>query len=400
MYRFNVERAGPRFQVDHILGASIFFLIGLGTVTLYSSSYVYAERFFGNGLYLISRQVVFLTIGLILFFIISRINLDVPRRWSLPGLFVMGTAILCVLPLLPVVGVTRNGASRWFRIGSETFQPSELVKLVLPLYLAHIFDKKQDQINSLTKGILPPAFVTAIFIALISMQNNFSTAAFIAANAIFMFYLAGVKRRYFLSGLFIFLPFAVLLILTKEHRFRRLISYLNPSWDPHGAGYQVRASIMTIASGGFWGKGVGHGIRKVSSVPEIQSDFIFSAFAEEAGFLGILLFFTLFAVFVSRGYRAALRAEDMYRRLLAFGLVTEILSQTLINIAVVSGSVPATGIPLPFFSAGGSSLLTTLIASGIIVNISRSRGETAMFGPAEPQFPRRSDPWYASDAEV
>ncbi|MDR0524966.1 MAG: putative lipid II flippase FtsW [Spirochaetaceae bacterium] len=398
MYGFNVEKAGNRFQGDHILGASIFFLLGLGAVTLYSSSYVYAERFFGNGLYLISRQIVFLCLGLFLFFIISRINLDAARRWSLPGVFVVGTAFLCVLPLLPVVGVTRNGASRWFRIGSETFQPSELVKLVLPLYLAHIFDKKQDQINSLVKGILPPAFVTGVFIVLIALQNNFSTAAFIATNAIFVFYLAGVKRRYFLSGLFIFLPFAVLLVLTKEHRFRRLISYLNPNWDPHGAGYQVRASIMTIASGGFWGKGVGHGVRKVSSVPEIQSDFIFSAFAEEAGFLGILLFFSLFAVFVIRGYRASLRAEDLYRKLLAFGLVTEIFSQTLINIAVVSGSVPATGIPLPFFSAGGSSLLTTLIASGIIVNISRSRGETGTFGSEDAPFPRRPDPWY--DPEV
>ncbi|MDR0561191.1 MAG: putative lipid II flippase FtsW [Spirochaetaceae bacterium] len=380
--------------------ASIFFLIGLGVVTLYSSSYVYAERFFNDGLYLISRQTVFLGVGLTLFFIISRINLDVARRWSLPGLFILGTALLCVLPLLPVVGVTKNGASRWFRIGSETFQPSELVKLVLPLYLAHIFDKKHDHINSLTKGILPPAFVTGIFIVLISLQNNFSTAAFIAMNAIFIFYLAGVKRRYFLSGLFIFLPFAALLVLTREHRFRRLISFLNPNWDPHGAGYQVRASIMTIASGGFWGKGVGHGIRKVSSVPEIQSDFIFSAFAEEAGFLGIILFFALFAVFVSRGYRAAFRAEDTYRRLLAFGLVTEILSQTLINIAVVSGSVPATGIPLPFFSAGGSSLLTTLIAVGVIVNVSRSRGEPAVFGPGDMKFPHRSDPWYSADAEV
>ncbi|MDR2536103.1 MAG: putative lipid II flippase FtsW [Treponema sp.] len=400
MYRFNVEKAGHRLQVDHILVASIFFLIGLGIVTLYSSSYVYAERFFNDGLYLISRQTVFLGMGLTLFFVISRINLDIARRWSLPGLCILGTALLCILPLLPVVGVTKNGASRWFRIGSETFQPSELVKLVLPLYLAHIFDKKQDQINSLSKGVLPPAFVTGVFIVLISLQNNFSTAAFIAMNAIFIFYLAGVKRRYFLSGLFIFLPFAVLLILTKEHRFRRLISYLNPNWDPHGAGYQVRASIMTIASGGFWGKGVGHGIRKVSSVPEIQSDFIFSAFAEEAGFLGIILFFVLFGVFVIRGYRAALRAEDTYRRLLAFGLVTEIMSQTLINIAVVSGSIPATGIPLPFFSAGGSSLLTTLIAVGVIVNISRSRGETAAFGPGDMKFAHRSDPWYSSDAEA
>jgi cell division protein FtsW len=400
MYQFNIEKTAHRLHIDHILMASILLLVGVGMVTLYSSSYVYAERFFENGLYLISRQVIFLVMGIILFFLVSRINLDIARKWSLPGLLVFGTIILCILPLLPVVGVTKNGAARWFRIGSETFQPSELVKLVMPLYLAHIFDKKQDQIDSLTKGILPPFFVTSIFILLISLQNNFSTATFIAINAILIFYLAGVKHRYFLSGLFMFLPFALLLVLTKEHRFRRLISYLNPSWDPHGAGYQVRASIMTIASGGFWGKGIGNGIRKVASVPEIQSDFIFSAFAEETGFLGILLFFVLFGVFVVRGYRAAMRAEDTYRRLLAFGLVTILMSQTLANIAVVSGSIPATGIPLPFFSAGGSSLLTTLIAVGMVVNISRSQRNSDPFGSSEMKFAQKADAWYTQDLEA
>jgi cell division protein FtsW len=157
---------------------------------------------------------------------------------------------------------------------------------------------------------------------------------------------------------------------------------------------------MTIASGGFWGKGIGNGIRKVASVPEVQSDFIFSAFAEEAGFLGILLFFVLFSVFVIRGYRAAIRAEDIYRRLLAFGLVTTLMSQTLANIAVVSGSIPATGIPLPFFSAGGSSLLTTLIAVGMVVNISRSQRKTGSFGSSEMKFTQRSETWYTQDIEA
>ncbi|MDR1956993.1 MAG: putative lipid II flippase FtsW [Treponema sp.] len=399
MYQFNVEKTGRRVHADHILIASIFLLMGLGMVTLYSCSYVYAERFFENGLYLISRQSVFLGVGVALFLVISRINLDWVRNYRLPVIAVLGTILLCILPLLPVVGVTKNGASRWFRIGSETFQPSELVKLVLPLYLAHIFDKKQEHIHSLTKGILPPFFITALFIILISLQNNFSTAAFIALNGVLLFYLAGVKRRYFLSGLFMFLPFALLLILTKEHRFRRIISYLNPNWEPHGAGYQVRASITTIASGGFWGKGIGHGLRKFAGVPEVQSDFIFSSFAEEMGFLGVLFFILLFGVFAARGYRAAMRAEGTYRRLLAFGLVTMIVAQALLNIAVVSGSIPATGVPLPFFSAGGSSLVTTLIGSGIIVNISRSREIPTAFGPST-KYTAQPEGWYAFGPEM
>ena len=375
MYRFNVEKAGRTRYVDHILVASIFFLIGLGIVTLYSSSYTYAQRFFNNGLYLVIRQSIFMGIGMVVFFIVSRINLDMLRNWSLPGFFIILAAILCLFPHIPGIGVTRNGAPRWFRIGNETFQPSEMVKLVLPLYLAHIFDKKKEQLNTLTKGILPPFFVTLLFIILIALQNNFSTATFIAFNAILIFYLAGVKWCYFISGFFLFFPFALLLILTGEHRLRRVISFLFPSWDPHGAGYHIRASIMTITSGGFWGRGIGSGTRKVSSVPEIQSDFIFAGFAEETGFLGIFLFFLLFGIFVIRGYRASVRAPDVYRRLLAFGLVTEITSQTLANIAVVSGLIPVTGIPLPFFSAGGSSLLATFVAAGVIVNVSRSKGE-------------------------
>lgn len=373
MYRFNVEKAGRGRRVDHILVASIFFLTGLGIVTLYSSSYTYAQRFMDDGLYLIVRQLVFMGVGIFLFFIVSRINLDMIRQWGLPGLFIIVSVILCILPFIPGIGVTRNGAPRWFRVGSETFQPSELVKLALPLYLAHIFDKKKEHINTLTKGILPPFFITLLFIIIIALQNNFSTATFIAFNAVLIFYLAGVKYRYFLSGALLFMPFALLLILTREHRLTRILSFLNPTWDPHGAGYHVRASIMTIESGGFWGKGIGHGIRKVSSVPEIQSDFIFAAFAEEMGFIGIFLFFVLFSVFIMRGYRASMRAEDAFRRLLAFGLVSELASQTLANISVVAGIIPVTGIPLPFFSSGGSSLITTFIAVGIVVNISRSK---------------------------
>jgi cell division protein FtsW len=246
------------------------------------------------------------------------------------------------------------------------------VKLVLPLYLAHIFDKKQDAIDSFKSGSLPPELITALFFILIYLQNNFSTAVFIAVNALVIFFLAGVKLRYFFAAIVMLLPLSSLLILTKEHRLRRLISFIRPEWEPQGAGYQVRSSILTIISGGFWGKGIGQGTRKIASVPEIHSDFIFSSFAEEAGFLGIVLFFVLFVVFAFRGYRGALLAGSLFKRLLACGLVTVIVSQTLLNIAVVSGSLPATGIPLPFFSAGGSSLATSLVMTGLIVNVSRT----------------------------
>jgi cell division protein FtsW len=366
---FNEERPAGSRHIDHILAASVLLLTGVGLATLYSSSFAFAERFFGDGLYFISRQAVLAGAGLVLFFFASHARMSWVRKCV--KFLVIGSIILCILTFVPGIGVNKNGAARWIRIASYTYQPSELVKLTLPLYLAHIFAKKEEEIDKFSSGILPPVMITAIFFLLIYLQNNFSTAVFLAANALFVFFIAGVRLRYFFSAIVMLLPLSSLLILTKEHRLRRLISFINPEWEPQGAGYQVRSSLLSIISGGFWGKGIGQGTRKIASVPEVHSDFIFSSFAEESGFLGVMLFCLLFAVFAFRGYKAALGNEDTFSRLLGCGLVTMILSQTLVNIAVVSGFLPATGIPLPFFSAGGSSLATTLIMAGLVVNISK-----------------------------
>jgi cell division protein FtsW len=384
MNRFDAEKSISRAREDHVLTASILLLTGLGLVILYSSSYAFGERFFGDGLYFISRQLILALAGLALFFPASRISLKFLRKWIKP--MVLGAAILCALTFVPGIGVSKNGASRWIHLGSWTYQPSELVKLMLPLYLAHIFDKKRDVIDSFKSGILPPVLITALFFILIYLQNNFSTAVFIAVNALAVFFLAGVRLRYFFAAVVMLLPLSSLLVLTKEHRLRRFISFIWPDWEPQGAGYQVRSSLLTITSGGIWGKGIGQGTRKIASVPEIHSDFIFSSFAEEAGFLGILLVFILFVVFACRGYRGALRADSMFKRLLACGLVTVIVSQALLNTAVVSGFLPATGIPLPFFSAGGSSLATTLVMTGLIVNVARQR-KTPFAGAPEGEEP-------------
>jgi cell division protein FtsW len=169
-----------------------------------------------------------------------------------------------------------------------------------------------------------------------------------------------------------FLPTATILVLKKEHRINRILSYIQPDFEPQGAGYQVNSSVLSISSGGFWGKGIGHGTRKIASVPEIHSDFIFSSFAEEMGFLGVMFFFILFAVFAVRGYVDSMNNEKPFNRLLGCGLVTMIISQVLVNIAVTAGALPVTGIPLPFFSAGGSSLATTLVMAGLVVNVSRN----------------------------
>jgi cell division protein FtsW len=371
MYQFKAEKS-PRFAGgNHFLIASILLLTGIGLVTLYSSSYAFASRFFRDGgLHFIYRQLNAGAAGMVLFFLASRINLEGLRKLIMP--LIIFTVIFCTLTFVPGIGDTRNGASRWVKIpGGWTFQPSELAKLMLPLYLAHFFDRKQEGLGKFSTWVLPPVLITALFFIIIYCQNNFSTAVFIAINAVIIFFLAGFKMRYFFSALIMLLPLSGLLILTKEHRLRRLISYINPEWEPQGAGYQVGSSIRTIVSGGFWGKGLGQGTRKIASVPEVHSDFIFSAFAEESGFLGVILIFLLFGIFACLGYRGALRSASIFRRLLACGLVTTIISQVMLNTAVVSGSIPATGVPLPFFSAGGSSLMITLIMAGFVVNVCR-----------------------------
>jgi cell division protein FtsW len=359
---------------DHVFIAGVIVLLGIGLVTLYSASTSFAQRFMGNRLYFISRQLVYGAVGVPLFVMASVVPLKFVR--ALVPLAITLAAVLCVLTFVPYIGVSKNGAARWISIGDFSYQPSEMVKFVLPLYLAHIFDKNQKQIDSFARGILPPTFITTLFFLLIYMQNNFSTAVFITVNALIMFYIAGVKFRYFLGAAVILVPVCALLVFTSSHRLLRVITFFWPDQDPLGAAYQLRSSIISIGSGGIWGRGIGKGVRKISSVPEIQSDFIFSAYTEEMGFAGVLLFYLAFMVFAARGYRTALKQEDTFKCLLAFGLVTTIASQALINIAVASGMLPVTGIPLPFFSAGGSSLITCLAAAGLIVNVSRFKKDT------------------------
>ncbi|MDR0441790.1 MAG: putative lipid II flippase FtsW [Treponema sp.] len=370
MYHFEAEKAQDLRQ-SHIFFACVLLLTGVGLATLYSASFAYAQRFMRNSHQLIVRQSVIAAFGLVLFFIVSRINLEKIRKIIVPLLAL--AAFLCVMAIIPGIGVEKKGASRWLEIGYLSYQPSEMVKFVLPLYLAHILEKKEDNLHAFSTGILPPVLITGIFLALIYAQNNFSTAVLIMVNAMAIFLFAGLRYRYFAAVIMVFVPVSALLVFTKTHRVMRLLSYLKPEWDPMGAGFQVRASRLTIISGGFWGKGIGQGTRKIGSVPEIHSDFIFSAYVEETGFLGVVFFFVIITVFAVLGYKIALGANSVYKRLLAGGLTTMIVSQALLNVAVVAGALPATGIPLPFFSAGGSSLVTSLICAGLIANVARKK---------------------------
>jgi len=371
VYQFDAERTRS-LKNYHLLYLCVFLLLGIGLVTLYSASYSSATRLYSNGNHFIIRQLQMAVPGLVLFFILSKIDLEKYRKFSFA--LVVVAAVLCVATFIPGIGIERNGASRWIKIGSGSYQPSEFVKFALPLYLAHLLDKKSNNIDNIS-NVLTPVIVTGVFFALIYKQNNFSTAVFIVFNALVIFFLAGMRLRYFFSAVLVTIPISVILVFTEIHRVKRLVSYLRPEWDPRDAGLQVNASRDAIVSSGFWGAGVGEGTRKIAGIPEIHSDFIFSAYIEETGFLGFILFFALFSVFAFLGYRTAWRCKNIFYKLLAAALTTMIVSQVLLNVAVVSGALPATGIPLPFFSAGGSSLLTTLICAGLICNAARKENE-------------------------
>jgi cell division protein FtsW len=253
----------------------------------------------------------------------------------------------------------------------QSFEPSELVKFAVVLYLAAIFAKKQDRINDPVNSLLPPLLVVALFVTLIYLQNDFSTAFFILLISLAMFLIAQVRIVYFVLLSLLFVPVGGMLLFTKAHRVRRLMAFLNPLADPSGSGYQVIAAQTAFVSGGFWGRGLGRGVKKLGGLPEAHSDFIYAVVGEEAGFLGAVLVLLLFVLLAWRGYSLALKGEDSFTRYLAFGITSTITLQALLNIAVAIGLVPATGIPLPLYSSGGSSMLVTLLMGGILINLSR-----------------------------
>lgn len=371
--RFIAERnkTPEKFDIPFVL--MTFLLCGIGMITLYSGSLAYAERLFDDPLYFVKRQGINMAVGFAALLLLSTVNLEVIRR-HLPKLVIFAL-VLSVLPFLPWIGITKNGAPRWFGIGGMQFQPSEFVKLMLVVYLANLFEKKHDRLDEPRVSIYPAAIMTFVFVFFVYIQNDFSKSVFILIIALIMFYVAGVNLKWFLLFCLVCLPFVALMVLTKEYRVERVISFFQPERDPLGAGYQVNAALDALREGGFWGRGLGNGIRKIASIPEVQSDFIFAVWSEEMGFFGVCAYFVLLVSFSVRGFLVSLACRERFRSLLGFGCTSVIFLQSLINCGVVVRFFPATGMPLPFFSSGGSSLLITLCLCGLIINVSRWKTE-------------------------
>jgi len=353
---------------------SFILLLGLGLVTLYSVSINPGLRIKNDELFFVKRQLIFLLIGIVVVFFLSMIDLD--RVRNILPVIVLASILLCVLTCIPGIGIEKNGARRWLGIAGIEFQSSEPAKLVIVLYLAHLFAKKHDRLDELAVAIIPAVIMTSVFVVFIYLQNDFSTSLIVMILSFVLFFFSGIKLRWFVIFFCLVLPVVLLFVFTEPYRVERIISFLNPSIDPYGGGYQLNMARKAISGGGFWGQGIGGLFRGTISIPEVQSDFIFAGWAEEMGFFGIVLYFVVLSYFIIRGYKIALVCKDRFRSLLAFGCVSAIMIQSIMNCGVVCGLFPSTGIPLPFFSSGGTSLIVSMSFCGLIINVSRwNKGE-------------------------
>jgi cell division protein FtsW len=367
---FEAERTSAARHGDRGMLGAVLLLAGVGVAALWSASSEYALSLGRPSGYFALRQAIFLLPSALVFWACASVELDALRART--GTLTLMALGLLLLPFVPGLGENRNGAARWIDLRFTTFQPSELWKPALVLYLAHILDKKRERMEESAGVLIPPFLLVALGCLLVFAQNDFSTAIIAGLTAIAVFWVAGSPPSFFLGLGAAATPLAALSILTSDFRLRRILAFLFPAYEPHGQSYQLLGSIKAIRAGGLVGKGFGLGSMKRGSIPEVQSDFIFAAWAEETGFLGVLAILCVFAFLAWRAFRIAFAESDGYRSYLGMGMAFLLCFETLVNVAVVSGLVPATGMALPFFSAGGSSLIATAISCGLLYNLSSS----------------------------
>jgi cell division protein FtsW len=369
-----------RLEMDRWLFGVTVALCLLGAVMIFSASAVTAENQYGHGYFFLVRQIVWLILGLVGMFALMRMDY---RKLREPA--VVYTAVCVVLLLL--VGAffldKAHATHRWIRYGPIGIQPSELAKLAVILYLAWFLDQKRRNKAAMEfckqdflQTILPAAGPVLICVCLILAQPDLGTALDIVLVATTILFAAGLSWKWIAAGFATSLPVLYLLITHVAYRNARLISFLHPDSDPQGAGFQLMQSLIAVGSGGFTGVGLMESKQKLFYLPEAHTDFIYAVICEELGYIGAMLVIGLFLAYAWRGLRAAFAAPDGFGRLLALGITALVLSQALINFAVVLGMVPTKGIPLPFVSYGGSSLLVMLLATGVLLNISQQATET------------------------
>ena len=345
-------------------------LVIFGLIMVFSASYYYSISRDGNAYSYLLRHGMWVVVGFGAFIFGSLFDYRQYRKIAIPALIF--SVLLLILVLTPL-GQTTNGATRWIKLGPVTLMPGEIAKMGAILFVAWFLSEDTGRIKSLTRGILPLLGVAALYGALIIMQPNLSTAITVCGIIIAMMLVAGLKWRYVITagGIGAAGILGILLFMRDTYWYSRLTSFTDPFSDPLNTGYQAVQSLLALGSGGLFGVGLGKSVQKNLYLPEPQNDFILAIIGEELGFAGVLLLIVLYCLFLWRGMHVAINAPDQFGLLLASGIVLMVAIQVILNIAVVTSSMPPTGINLPFISYGGNALLIFMFAAGVLINISR-----------------------------
>ncbi|MEA2014001.1 MAG: putative lipid II flippase FtsW [Thermodesulfobacteriota bacterium] len=347
-------------------------LIAIGTVMIYSSSFMIAvNKYNGDGYHFVKKQILFVLVGMIVMTVVSRLPYRYWKMTAYPGVFL--SILMLSLVIIPGFGVEAKGATRWLRTGWMPFQVSELVKIMLVIFMAHYLTRKIGYIKKFFRIFTVPLLIMLVIVGLMLCQPDFGSAAIMVSVLVLMLYLSGSRMCYLAGFVLAAILVGIFLILHESYRMRRVLSFLNPWEDPDKAGFQIIQSFVSFGSGGAFGVGLGNSMQKLFYLPEPHTDFILSVIAEEVGFVGILIVIVLFGIFIFRGFAISFSCTDLFGMLLAFGLTTTIALEAFINMAAVMGLIPTKGLVLPFLSYGGTSLMVCMLAVGILLNISSCR---------------------------
>ncbi|MDP8214901.1 MAG: putative lipid II flippase FtsW [Candidatus Euphemobacter frigidus] len=380
-------------QINYLKTILIFLvavLLGVGLMMIYSSSTIYALDKYGDSYFFLKRQLLWLGAGIVLFFLTARTDYHWLQKKS--RLMLILGVILLVAVFIPGLGRSGGGARRWLRLGGFGFQPSELVKYLVIVYLADLLSRRQKTIDRFFSGFLPPLLVIGGLSGLIVIQPDLGSALILVVIGILMLYLGGARLAHLGLLCLTALPALTLLITRVGYRKRRILAFINPWADPRGIGFQIIQSLIALGSGGPTGLGLGESRQKLFYLPAATTDFIFSILGEELGFAGTGLVIILIVGLLIVGFAIARRADDLFGSLLAQGITAMLVLQAMINMGVSAGILPTKGLPFPFVSYGGSNLIVSFLAVGILVNI-------ATYQERECRYSRRRAPDYIFSPE-
>ena len=357
-------------KMDYFLFFAVLLIGVFGMIMIYSASSIWAEYRFHDAFKFVKAQAVFFLVGIILINVISKIDYHLYLKYSNKILAIC--FLLLVLVLIPGIGTIRNGSRSWFGLGGFGIQPSEFAKIGLIIYTAKYLSKHQREMRDIKKGVLPILMVIGVFFLLIMLEPDFGTAMVIVLTLVCMIFVSGVKISFFVKIGLLGILGIVALIIVAPYRMARIVSFLNPWTDPLGSGFQIIKSLYAIGPGGLLRQGFLNSHQKHFYLPEPQTDFIFSIISEEFGFLGVLIVVSFFFFIFYRTLKISMSTNDAFGKYLSFGLSFGIIIQAVLNLCVVIGLIPVTGVTLPFLSYGGSSLLVSMASIGIILNISKN----------------------------